>query len=151
MIDRKGVLGTGLLYLVYFLMMVLILGGIYGGLIAFFGKGYDSRKSEADVMRDRTKECFTDNGFFYLYTELNKETFFEKCGISKDVLEDGKHLIYVNNSKGKEFFVGVTDFSIRCNLVGAQKNKDLPLCSEFREGNNYILTASSQGARRVVI
>jgi|SRR3989344_1497258 len=149
--NRKGVLGTGLLYFVYFLMMVLILGGIYGGLIAFFGKGYDARKSESQTMLDKTKECFADSGFFDLDTELNKEAFFDKCGFSSEVLEDGEHFIYVNNSKGKEFFVGVTDFSVRCNLAGRQRNKELPLCSEFRRGNNYILAGSSQSARRIAI
>lgn len=151
MIYRKGTLGSGLLYVIYFLMMALILAGIYGGLIAYFGKGYDSRLSESKMLLKETRECFNNEKFDL--TKLNKEVFFDKCRISSKVIEDGEHFIYVKDKNGKEFTVGVTDYKSRCFLNARVKNKDYPLCMEHKPvigtDGNYFLVGSSQNSRRV--
>ena len=152
MIYRKGsTLGSGLLYFIYFLMMALILAGIYGGFIAYFGKGYDSRLGESKLLLKETRECFEREGFDL--TKLDKEVFFDKCKFSSKILEDGEHFIYINNSAGKEFSVGVADFKTRCGLNVRVKNKDFPLCSKHEPesgvNGNYFLVGSSQNSRRV--
>jgi len=148
---RRGALGSGLLYFVFLLIVFMIVGGIYGGLIAFFGKGYDYRFDESISLSQEVKECFVREGFFDLTTELDKNVFLEKCKISGKVLEDGEHLIYMKNKNGVEFSIGVDDFKNRCFFSARFRNRDLPLCVplESVEGD-YLLVGSSQNSRRVV-
>ena len=148
-LSRRGNLGSGILYSVFFLMMLMIAGGIVGGTYAFFGKGYDSRLSESLFLFYKVKICFEKNNFFDNGFIDNLSLFYEKCSISKEVLEDGEHLIYVKRiSDGKEFFVGVYDFTVRCELDASFKNKDLPLCERREIGGYELLVGSSQSSRR---
>jgi len=146
---RKGTLGSGLLYFVYFLMIALIVGGIYGGLIAYFGKGYDYREREANLLLQETKDCFADEGFFDLNTDLKEDLFFDKCGFNRNVLEDGNHMIYIKNKNNIEFSVGVADFRVKCFLNARTKNRDYPICVPYELDGNYILVGSSQNSKRV--
>lgn len=148
---RKGVLGTGLLYSIYFFMMAVIAIGIYGGLVGYFGTGYDYRKAESRNLLDEVKSCL-DREKFDL-NSLNEGVFYEKCAISKQVIEDGEHLIYLKDKDGKEFTLGVTDFKTRCFLNVREKNKDFPICSAYGKdvaGESYIIVGSSQNSRRVL-
>jgi len=150
--SRRGTIGSGLMYFVFFLMMALILAGIYGGLIAFFGKGYDYRRAEANLLLQETRDCFVREGFFDLTIELDENVFIEKCRFSSKALEDGEHLIYMKNKKGVEFSIGVTDFKVRCFLNARVKNKDFPLCETYGEdasNKDYLIVGSSQNSRRV--
>ena len=128
-INRKGTAaGKGILFFVFFFMVILIAIGLVGGIFGFFGKGYDFRQQEAEVLGKKVMECFEENNFFENKFNDNKEMFFEKCRLSKEVLEDGNHLVFVSSSDGQEFFVGVYDFKNRCYFPGSDKNKNLPLC-----------------------
>ena len=147
MIYRKGAIGTSILFLVYLFMVFLIVAGIYGGLIAFFGKGYDSRLGESRVLLKETRECFEREKFDF--DKLSKEVFFDKCRFSSKVLDDGNHFIFVNNTKGEEFSIGVSDYKVRCGLDVRLKNMDYPLCDDYKSDNYYILVGSSQNSRRV--
>jgi len=149
---RKGaVLGISLIYFVYFLMMAIVFAGIYGGLFAFFGKGYDYRQEESNLLLQRVKECFNEEDFFSLNSELDENLFFEKCKIDKKVISDGDYLIYSKNSGDYEFSVGVADFKVRCFLDTRYKNRDFPLCVEFKDNDgNYLLIGSSQNSKRVL-
>ncbi|MEK6894613.1 MAG: hypothetical protein AABX10_04070 [Nanoarchaeota archaeon] len=149
--NRRGVLGTGVLYSIYFLMMAVIAIGIYGGLVGYFGTGYDYRKTEARILLDEVRDCFSQEKINL--NSLNEKDFYEKCGISKSVIGDGEHMIYVKSKTGVEFVTGVTDFKTRCFLNVRQKNKDYPICASYGknvENEEYILVGSSQNSRRVL-
>lgn len=150
-LSRKGALGGGILYFVFFLMIIIIAGGIFGGMISFFGEGYDYRKVETLYLSKQVKDCFTREGFFELKAEIDKDAFFEKCKINSKVIEDGNHLVYVKNRNNVEFFAGVSDYKNRCFLKFRNKNKDLPLCTEYKtEQGDYVLVGSSQNSKRVL-
>lgn len=149
--NKRGVLGTGLLYSVYFFMMAVIAIGIYGGLIGYFGTGYDYRKAESRALLDEVKECI--GGEKFDFSILTSDDFYARCKIAKSVIEDGEHLIYIKDKSGKEFVLGVTDFKNRCFLNVRERNKDYPICSSYgrdADGEDYILVGSSQNSRRVL-
>ncbi len=149
---RQGNTGSGLLFFVFFLMMIIIAGGLVGGAYAFFGKGYEFRQVEADAIFIDVRECFLKNNFFEKGFVENQTLFFDKCDLSKDILEDGKHLVYLRKlSDNKEFFVGVYDFKIRCGFNSALKNRDFPLCKSEVFGDYELITGTSQNSRRVSI
>ncbi len=149
--NRKGVLGTGVLYSIYFFMMAVIAIGIYGGMIGYFGTGYDYRKAESRNLLDSVRDCVNLENLDF--NSLAPEVFYQKCRISKRVIEDGRHMIYLKDKNGKEFTFGVADFKTRCFLNVREKNKDYPICSAYGKdisGENYILVGSSQNSRRVL-
>ncbi|MBM3206699.1 MAG: hypothetical protein FJZ43_03715 [Candidatus Staskawiczbacteria bacterium] len=149
--NKKGVLGTGVLYTVYFLMMAVIAIGLYGGLVGYFGTGYDYRKAESRALLDSVRDCIKEQNFDL--ASLTPEDFYNKCIIAKKVIEDGEHLIYVKDKSGAEFTLGVTDFRNRCFLNVREKNKDYPICSSYGKdvsGEDYILVGSSQNSRRAL-
>ncbi|MGV8142426.1 MAG: hypothetical protein ACP5NS_02205 [Candidatus Pacearchaeota archaeon] len=148
--SRRGAIGSGILFFVFFLMMAMIASGLAGGAYAFFGKGYDFREFESKPLFEEVKECFVDNNFFDKGFNENKTAFFETCDLSRETLEDGKHLVYVKRvSDNQEFFVGVYDYTLRCNFEARIKNRDLPLCKTETVGDYEIIVGSSQNSRRV--
>lgn len=149
-LSKKGAVPEGILFIPFLITLGLIAAGLIGGLIAFYGKGYDIRFTESNQILQEVKECFAENGFFDL-SLIDESSFFQKCGVSKAVLEDGEHFVYLKNSKGAELSVGIEDFKVRCFLDARFRNKDLPLCVDFKsEKGDYILVGSSQNARRVL-
>lgn len=149
---RKANTGSGILFFVFFFMMIMIAGGLVGGAYAFFGKGYDFRAIESRQLFTNMKDCFLQNNFFDKGFTENNLLFFEICDLSKEVLEDGHHLVYVRKiSDNKEFFVGVYDFKVRCGLDSRFKNREFPLCKSETLGDYELIVGSSQNVRRVSI
>lgn len=148
MISRRAeATGSGIMYFVFFLMVAVIVGGIYGGLIAFFGDGYNYRESEAFSLSEKVRYCVEKEALDL--NSLTKEDFADKCKISLEVIEDGDHLIYLKKGE-REFFVGTLDFKVRCGLNSRFENSNFPLCNEINVSDTYVLTGSSQNSRRVV-
>ncbi len=143
------VLGSGTMYLIYFLMIVLIAGGIYSGVISFFGKGTDMRNLDARSLMDSVKRCVDEELIKVIFTET--DAFFKKCHINKGVLENNNYLILINNSKGEEFFSGVYDQKIKCDFDERFKKLDMPLCVTYCTDEICVLTASAQNSRRVAV
>ncbi len=149
--NKQGqVLGTGTMYLIYFLMIVIVTGGIYGGVISFFGKGFDIRNTDANSLMNSVKKCISEQKLIESVFK-NESAFFQKCHIDKEVLENNNYLVLINNSKGDEFFSGVYDYKIKCGLNVRTKNRDFPLCSTFciEKDGICILTSSAQISKRV--
>jgi len=150
---KKGaVAGSGLLFFVFFLMMILIGAGIAGGVWAFYGQGYDFRATESGVLFDKVLDCFFDEGNEFFEEEFD---IYESCRFNENVLSKN-HLVLVKGvSDGEEFFVGVRDFETQCFLDARFKNLALPLCVESKVVKNNleyeILIGSSQDSRKVVI
>jgi hypothetical protein len=147
--SRKGqVLGTGMLYIIYFLMMAIIAGGLYGGIISFFGNGYDIRKFDSETLKNSILECDYNKNLLDVVF-INETAFFERCSIDEKVLNNEDYLVFISNSEGKEFFRGVYDYRVRCDLIDAEKRLDFPKCSNYCKDNICVLTASAQKSRRV--
>lgn len=144
--SRKGdAPGSGILYFVFFLMIAMILAGIWGGMNIYFANSDDFRQDEANLLLRTISRCSENEGSL----SLDNNTFLDKCGINGDVIEDGQHLIYINDSNGNELSIGLADYKIRCFLEARFEKRDLPLCAELNLNGNYILVASSQNPRRI--
>ncbi len=149
---KKASAGAGILFFVFFFMVIIVGGGLAGGFYVFFGNGYPFRELESRQLFTDVKKCFTDSNLLEKGFVQDKELFFETCKISKEVLEDGHHLVYLRRiSDNSEFFVGVYDYTVRCGLDARFKNKELPLCKEETFGDYQLIVGSSQNSRRVSI
>jgi hypothetical protein len=142
--------GKGILWFVFFLMAMIISLGLVGGVFSFFGEGYDIRNDESEVLLEKVLECFDKNDFFD--ENYGEEEFYENCRMNKKVLSK-EHVVFVSDSEGKEFFVGVYDFKNRCFFGLEKKNKDLPRCFDRKivKGGEefYVLVGSNQNSAKI--
>ena len=149
--NRTGeVAGSGLLFFVFFLMMIVVGAGISGGVWMFYGQGYDFRETESSVLFERVGDCFVEekDNFFEDGFDI-----YETCRLEKKVLSEN-HLVLVRRvSDGNEYFIGVRDFETQCFLDASKKNMNLPLCvnsSIMKGGEIYdIVVGSNQDSRKV--
>ena len=149
--NRKGeVAGSGLLFFVFFLMMIVVGAGISGGVWMFYGQGYDFRETESIVLFEQVVDCFVEEDYNFFEEGFD---IYETCRLEKMVLSEN-HLVLVRRvSDGTEYFIGVRDFETQCFLDAREKNINLPLCvnsSIMNNGETYeIVVGSNQDSRKV--
>jgi len=149
--NRTGeVAGSGLLFFVFFLMMIVVGAGISGGVWMFYGQGYDFRETESSVLFDEVLDCFVEEGNNFFEEGFN---IYEKCKFDENVLSKNHLVLARRISDGNEFFMGVRDFETQCFLDARKKNRNLPLCvnsSITKGGEIYeIVVGSNQDSRKV--
>ena len=148
--NRRGDLGSGILFFAFFLIAVMIGGGLVGGIFAFYGEGYDFRQAESQVLVEKVWECYLENSEEILKDDFDSDKLYDFCDLDKGVIGDGNHMVLIkDNSKNKEIVVGVNDFRNRCFFVGAEENRDFPLCAKRESGDIEIIAGSSQNSRSV--
>ncbi len=142
--NRRGA-ETAIMFFAFMLILTMILGGIVLGVNSFYGKGYDMRQTEANLLADRVEKCFNENDFF-----MDGFDIYQECNLNKNVIEEN-HLISVKD-KDRMLFWGVNDFVNQCYFEAAEGNNDFPKCSERvieKNGKEFtILIGSSQDSRR---
>ena len=142
---RKGaVAGSGILFFVFFFLMILIGGGIALGVYAFYGEDYDFRYAESELLLQEIMDC--------LENEKSIDEGFDiigKCGFNKNVLES-EHLVLIKDKNGDEIiFIGVRSYEEQCKLKG----KQFPKCAKgsviIGDKEYEILAGSNYNGRRV--
>jgi len=149
--NRKGATGYWLNFTGFVLIWLIILGGLVGAVLTFYGQDYAFKKVESVLLFDTVKVCFENNDFF----DSNfKNNFFSKCGLNKNVLES-EHLVFVKNldsEEKEEFFVGVYDYQTQCELT--DKKNNFAKCKKgiiVKNGERFeLIVGSNQNSRGVV-
>lgn len=126
-----------------FIAVILIGGGIFLAVEAFYGKPYDMRAVEADLLAQRVISCFSSHDFFEPSFNV-----YTSCGLVASSLEH--HLIWISDAAGREWFSGIYDFKTQCSL--SEKNEAYPRCvsGTFEKGGrtyNYLV-GSNQFSQR---
>ncbi len=154
--NKKGALGTQIFGIFESLLFMLIIGGwIAFGSSLFYGKGYDFREAEADLLSYKISNCIIENevsvDFF--------EKFFEKCGLEKQVVEKNNLIKICKNSTDcigenrneKILFQSGSNF-VACGIA-YKKKSNVPECviDKFsKNGERFeIVVGSRQGSRRL--
>ena len=151
--NRKGGAGDFVNFIGFFLIMIIIGGGIIGGYLVFFGQGYDFRQAEADTLFVVVRDCFLDYPEDLFRDDFNKNDFLEHCRLNENVAED--RLIYVREVKdgGREFFIGVYDYQTQCFLV--DDRGAFAKCRKqevLKNGDKFeLIVGSDQQSRRVAL
>ncbi len=155
MLHKKGAVGEQL-SIVYFLFLALIIGGaIVIAIFMFYGRGYDFREAEAEMINSRIKECIleneADNDFFI------DENFYRICHIDNGAVKKNNIIKICDGFSGEcatsneALFIEGKNFNIcSFNIEGEQSYK----CSikEFSKGSKryVVITGSNQISRRVL-
>lgn len=144
--NRKGA-GESLMIFVFMVLLMIVGGGIFWGVNAFYHQEYDFRSGESVLLLNKVNDCFNNNDFF-----APDFDFYVSCHVNKNIIEDGKHMVLVKSSDGsQEVSFGVRDFETQCQLN--DKNTNYPKCSEssvVKSGQGFrIITGSNQHSRRI--
>ena len=155
--DKRGYEVGEQLGIFFFLFLIVIIGvSIFVGVGLFFGKGYDFREVEAELLNYKIRECLAGNeigiGFF------EKENFYNKCRIDRGVVDSGNYIIKIcEGNDENNCFISEGIFSEGSNFqackLNIKKNYASPLCSikTFeKNGKSFVIvTGSKQDSRRL--
>ncbi len=155
-LNKRGAVGEQL-SIIYFLFLILIIGGsIALGISIFYSKGYDYRQVEADLLNYKVRQCILENDINDEF--FKSEKFFETCSLNKEILEKN-NIVKICDGFGDDcttsdepFLVLGSNFNI-CKIKSAEDDA-FPKCS-FGEINKdrkkfIIITGSNQVSRRSI-
>jgi len=145
--------GDKLISVYWFAILFIVAGGIVYMVSAFYGKPYDVRLAEADILTSKIARCVSEAGYLKegVLTEDFKNNFMESCAINfqaEDVYnwrEQGQYYVEIEfldfNTKQKisQISEGNQGLKPDCGLEG----KGFPVCvdrkfySIDKDGNQY--------------
>ncbi len=151
--------GDKLISVYWFAILFIVAGGIVYMVSAFYGKPYDVREAEADILTSKVARCISEAGYLEesVLTENFKNNFAGNCAINfqvEDVYEwreRGQYYVEIEffdfNTKQKVFEISEGNAGMKpdCELEG----KNLPVCIERnlysidRDGNQYQINILS--------
>jgi hypothetical protein len=127
--NKKGQLGQAVTWLHKFFILILVIGGVVGIVMAYYSHQIDVRDVEADIIARNLIECMAPEGDIIIF---NKE-------VIEDCLAFDKNEIFINISLGDDFVALGDDFlEILCKAD--TKAKQYPACLE----QNYYVTQNGQ-------
>jgi len=108
----KGKKATDKLLSVYwFAVLFIVAAGIVYIALSFYGKPYDVRNVEADILTNKIADCLSTRGVLIdNWGDLNENNFLETCDLNFNV-ED------TNGWKNDQFFVRVEFLNITDNVL----------------------------------
>ncbi len=151
--NKIAALGDQAEIFVFVFLLIFIGVGIVSGAYIFFGKGYDSRMSDAGMLSGKIKECLN-------YNEIDDKLFNEfsvRCKLNEDILKDINIIkVCIDSSdcvedSGK--FVFGSNFPA-CFFEGTKDNKKYHRCDReifLKNGKRIeIITGSVRNSREVL-
>ena len=129
--NKKG--GEKVISVYWFLILVIVAGAVVYMVSAFYGKPYDIRQIEADLLASKASKCISYAGYLNggILQSSFTENFPESCGITFNKVEE-KYYLEINLTKlsnGQKVFGvngGNQNLKLFCNLKG----ENLPFCLE---------------------
>lgn len=140
--NKKG--GEKWLSIWWFFVLAVIGGAIVLGVLIYYSAYVDTREVESDILGEKLVRCFIAEG--YLRKDFNDATFdvFEKCGIKKEVFQQGSNFYFkinVYDSNGailrQEIREGSYSFDAECQLAQSVEAKNFPRCLQKEESALY--------------
>jgi hypothetical protein len=102
--------GAKYLSVYWFAILILVAGGIVAMVFVFYGKPYDVRNVEAEIMVNKVADCLLVNG--KLDSEINNLNILEKCNFN---LRDQNEFYFEVESLGIK--QGYFNLKENCNSV----------------------------------
>ncbi len=149
--NKKGDGGDVMMFFAFLFLIIIILTGLWLGIFAFFGDGYDFRRAEAEIMADKISNCFGEKGISKLLEGSFTEQLKRECGFNDNI--EKERLVYLRNLEDEtERFAGVLDYKNQCFFEGAERNRNYPVCVKFEFSNGEerfeVITGSKANERR---
>ena len=141
--NKKGDLGTQIMFVVFFIVVIIIGVGLVTGVYMFYGKDYEFREVDARSLNYNMQSCLSQQKIDFTKTseQITKE-IFAKCTLNEKVIAENYYFqIYVNDGEKIKF----KDIN-KCAL--SDKNELYPQCvsSDFFVNNEKftLITGTDQ-------
>lgn len=155
--NKKAQIGSQLMIFPFILLLVIIGVGIVAGAVSFFGKEYDYRNVDADILNNKIQNCLSEQNIIW-----NDDSFYKLCDLDKNsilnnsiifkICKNSDNCIIESDSSKIQLSVG-GNFNA-CSFIGTQKNDAFPKCTEkvtIINGVKYdIITGSNQFSKKRV-
>lgn len=138
---KNGRMGDWAYSPMFLFLVVLIWIVVVIGVHSYFGKPYDVRQREADILGREIRDCFSEKDFF------DSSFALESCGLSSKVLETNYFIEIVGD--GEEYRYGEAGLKEECSFGENIENLQTPKCVSFSEGKYEFLIASNQIGRSI--
>lgn len=144
--DKHG--AEQLLSIYWFLILIIIAGGIFGMVYVFYSYPYDFRDVEARTLSNQVADCIAEGG--QLKVDLNNFDILKSCNLNfnDETYQDQDIQYYVQiglydltGNKINEISAGNSNFIADCAIQEENSYKRLVTCSErsFYVSNNNII------------
>lgn len=147
---KQGKIGEQVMIVVLVLFIVIVGGGIFAGVVMFYGSEIDAREVEVQILTYKIERCLSEGSGM-----IDENLFYNECGIFKKFFENNKVYFKITKNGGinGEIFYG-SNFEA-CNFIGAKENKHYPTCikKEIKKGNDKfeIIVASNHWNKKEVV
>ncbi|MDP3992055.1 MAG: hypothetical protein Q8P79_00935 [Nanoarchaeota archaeon] len=140
--NKKG--AEKIISVYWFAILFIVAGAMVYMVSSFYGKPYDVRELEAQILTDKVAECLSLEGYINEnWGNLNNDNLPAQCGLDFNTEEtyawnDDQYYIEIKISD-KTIFAGNSNLKDFCLLQG----KGIPVCLEKslytidRQNNNY--------------
>lgn len=151
MINKKG--AEKIISVYWFVILIIVAGGIYAMVSTFYGHPYDVRDLEATILMNNVADCISKQGHLEEFVFDEEETnFLEKCNITfatedfSNWKERGQYYLEIN-------FYDVGEINLKTILEGEKslkkdcdlnKNKSFELLPTCVNGRFYSLDNNKQ-------
>jgi len=159
--NKRADSGDNTMFFVFFFLIIIVSAGIVGGAFVFYGKEFDFKNIESQMLFQDTKNCLSSSEFDFNRVKDDPYYFYEKCQLNETVLGNYLGLKVCVDTKNFENCFESSDAIIRvgsnfqaCLFEGSKGNNNFPKCINgtfVRDGKAYALIVSSHhSARRVL-
>jgi len=151
--NRKG---DKMLSLYWFVILMIVAGGIYGMVYVFYGSPYDVREIEANLLVDKIASCISYAGKInenlILNGEKKENNFLENCHLnfgSEEEQEYFSEITFYKVDDMENYFFKISKGNLNllasCEIQKEKEQSILPKCVEKsfysldNSGNQYII------------
>ena len=133
--NKKAQVGSGILWLYKFIMLIIVIGGIVAVVFLHYSKQYDVREIELNLLAGNMLECFSDKGKIEHEDFTNEKLY--SC-LNFDEKEIFLNVTLEEEGKQNSISLGDKHLEVYCEL-GQEKieGKKLPSC--LRESYDVLI------------
>lgn len=153
----KNKRGDKIISVYWFAILFIVAAAIVYMVLTFYGKPYDVREAEANVLIDQVADCFVEGGYLKGDFSNYQQDFSEKCNLNFDVedvydwKEKKQYYLEINlydmteDDSISEIILGDGNLKDYCALQENKKQEKLPFCLEKkfytldRNNNQFII------------
>lgn len=137
-ITKKNIKGDKIISVYWFAILFIVAGAVIYMVFLFYGKPYDFRKIESDILTTKISRCISEAGYIKdeIFEEGFKENFTGVCNLNfqvEDVYgwrEQGQYFVEVEflDFGSKQVLFSASEGNDNLKEFCDKKSKNLPIC-----------------------
>lgn len=136
--NLKDLRGDKIISVYWFAILFIVAGAVIYMVFLFYGKPYDFRKIESDILTTQISRCISEAGYLNeeVFEDGFKENFTGVCNLNFQVedaygwREQGQYFVEVEflDFDSKQILFSVSEGNVNLKEFCDKKSKNLPVC-----------------------